>query len=77
MKFNCKDLNNPIKRSKVLHHLYHLGAQIIYLQEIHLKFTDYLKLKNRCVGQAYHSSFKRKSRGAAILVHKSLPFVHS
>ena len=24
--FNCKGLNNPIKRSKILHHLYHLGA---------------------------------------------------
>lgn len=51
--FNCNGLNNPIKRSNVLHYLHHLGAHIIYLQETHLKITDHLKLKNRWVGQVY------------------------
>ncbi len=29
------------------------------------------------MGQTYHSSFQGKSRGTAILLHKSVPFVHS
>ena len=72
--FNCKGLNNPIKRSKVLHHVHQLGAHIVFLQETHLKATDHLKLKKSWVGQIYHSSFAGKSRGAAILLHKSVPF---
>lgn len=75
--FNCKGLNNPIKRSKILHHLYYLGAHVIFLQENHLKVSDHSKLKRGWVGQTYHSSFQGKSRGTAILLHKSVPFVHS
>ena len=75
--FNCKGLNNPIKRSKVLHHLRHLSAHVIFLQETHLKASDNLKLKRGWVGQTYHSSFPGKSRGVAILFHKSVPFVQS
>lgn len=74
---NCKGLNNPIKRSKIFHHLKHLGAHIIFLQETHLKSSDHLKLKKGWIGQIYNSSFSGKSRGAAILFHKSIPFIHS
>lgn len=77
ISFNCKGLNNPIKRSKVLHHLDNLGAQIVFLQETHLKSSDHARLKRGWVGQTYHSSFQGKSRGAAILLHKSVPFIHS
>lgn len=77
ISFNCKGLNNPIKRSKILHHLHHLGAHVIFLQETHLKVSDHSKLKREWVGQTYHSSFQGKSQGAAILLHKSVPFVHS
>lgn len=61
----------------MLHHLQHLGAQIIYLQETHLKVTDHFRLRRRWVGQVFHSTFQSKARGAAILIHKSVPFVSS
>lgn len=77
ISFNCKGLNNPSKRSKVLHHLRHLDAHIVYLQETHLRDGDQARLRCGWVGQVYHSSFLGRSRGAAILLHKSLPFVHS
>lgn len=73
--FNCKGLNNPIKRSKVLHHLQQLGARVIFLQETHLKNLDHLKLKKSWVGHIYHSSFSGRARGTAIILHKSVPFV--
>uniref|UniRef100_A0A8C9ZN56 exodeoxyribonuclease III n=1 Tax=Sander lucioperca TaxID=283035 RepID=A0A8C9ZN56_SANLU len=75
--WNCKGLNHPIKRSKVLHHLRHLGAQIAFLQETHLKVSDQSRLRRGWVGQLYHSTFHSKARGAAILIHKSVPFVSS
>lgn len=75
--WNCKGLNHPIKRSKVLHHLRHLGAQIAFLQETHLKVSDHYRLRRGWVGQLYHSTFHSKARGAAILIHKSVPFVSS
>lgn len=74
--FNCKGLNNPLKRSKVLHHIHQLGAHIMYLQETHLKNVDHVKLRKSWTGHIYHSSFDSKSRGVAILIHKSIPFVH-
>uniref|UniRef100_A0A3B5RAA6 Reverse transcriptase domain-containing protein n=1 Tax=Xiphophorus maculatus TaxID=8083 RepID=A0A3B5RAA6_XIPMA len=75
--FNCRGLNNPVKRSKVLHHMQRLGAQIAFLQETHLKNVDHVKLKRTWVSQVYHSSFNTKSRGVAILISKSVPYVHS
>lgn len=75
--WNCKGLNQPIKRSRVLHHLQNLGAQIAFLQETHLKVTDHSRLRKGWVGQLYHSTFQCKARGTAILIHKSVPFVSS
>lgn len=75
--WNCKGLNQPVKRSKVLHHLHHLGAQIIFLQETHLKVSDHFRLRKGWIGQLFHSSFQSKARGTAILIHKSVPFVPS
>ena len=34
-----------------------------------------MKLKRDWVGQAYFSSFTSNSRGVAILIHKTIPFV--
>lgn len=76
MSLNCKGLNNPIKRSKVLHYLHHLNAHIIYLQETYLKETDSVRLKKSWIGKIYHSSFSSKLRGVAILLHRDIPFVH-
>lgn len=65
LTWNFRGINNQVKRSKVLHCLHQLKAHIIFLQETHL---------NTQVGQVFHSSFQRKARGVAILVHKSVPF---
>lgn len=73
--WNCKGLNQPVKRSKVLHHLQHLNAHIVYLQETHLRLSDQAKLRTRWVSQVYHSSFQSKCRGVAILIHKKVHFV--
>lgn len=77
ISLNCKGLNNPVKRSKILHYIQHLGALIAFLQETHLKTVDQFKLRGRWIGQAFHSSFSNKTREVSILIHKSIPFIHS
>ncbi len=54
---HCKGLNSPIKHSKILHFLRHQGAQIIYLQETHVKSPDQIKLKRGWIGQIFSSPF--------------------
>lgn len=49
IRWNCKGFNHPIKRSKVLHHLQHLKADVVYLQETHLKLSDHAKLCRRWI----------------------------
>lgn len=75
--WNVKGLNEPVKRSKVLHHLQTLGTHIAFLQETHLKTDRHFLLQKRWVGQVYHSQFSCKARGTAILIHKSVPFTLS
>ena len=75
--WNVKGLNQPVKRSKVLHHLQSMGTHIAFLQETHLKTDNHSLLHKRWVGQMYHSHFSCKARGTAILIHKSVPFTLS
>lgn len=77
LTWNCRGINNPVKRSKVLHHLHQLNAHIIFLQETHLKVSQHSSLRCRWVGQVFHSSFQSKARGVAILLHRSVPFTCS
>lgn len=52
----------------------YLNTSIDFIQETHLRPEDHLRIRKGWVGQLYHSSFQSKSRGVAILIHKSVPF---
>lgn len=72
--WNVKGLNHPVKRSKVLSHLKSLSADVIFLQETHLKPESKDKLRCRWIGSVYQSNFSVKARGVAILIRKGVPF---
>lgn len=72
--WNVKGMNNPNKRSKVFSHLRHLRAEIIFLQETHLRIADQVRLRKSWIGQMFHSSFNSKSRGVSILIDKKIQF---
>uniref|UniRef100_A0A672F5Y5 exodeoxyribonuclease III n=1 Tax=Salarias fasciatus TaxID=181472 RepID=A0A672F5Y5_SALFA len=74
ISWNVKGLNSTAKCCNVINHLKHLNTRIAFLQETHLKPSDHSKLRRGWVGQLFHSSFSSKARGAAILIHKSVPF---
>lgn len=75
VSWNVKSLNHMVKCKKVLSHLNQLNVGIAFLQETHLTTFDHFGLRGGWVGQFYHSNFHSKSRGAAILINKSVPFV--
>ncbi len=45
VSWNCKAVNNPVKRSRVLNHLKSLRADFVFLQETHLRSVDHFRLK--------------------------------
>lgn len=75
--WNCKGLNGAIKRGYILAHLKKLDMDICFLQETHLKNQDHNRLCNNWIGPIFHSNFGAKSRGTAILIKKTLPFIAS
>lgn len=75
--WNCKGLNGAMKRGNILTHLQSLGADIIFLQETHLKNNAHRQLHKNWVGHVFHSSFNSKSRGTAIIINKNIPFIVS
>lgn len=77
LSWNVKGLNHPVKRNRVFSHLKNLRAGIAFLQETHLRDSDQWRLGKGWAGQVFHSNFKGKARGVAILVDKNMPFEHS
>ena len=77
LSWNVRGLNSPIKRSKVLSHLKRLNADIVFLQETHLRDRDQVRLKSPWVSDVFHSTFDSKARGVAILVNKRVHFTAS
>uniref|UniRef100_A0A3P9KVD9 Endonuclease/exonuclease/phosphatase domain-containing protein n=1 Tax=Oryzias latipes TaxID=8090 RepID=A0A3P9KVD9_ORYLA len=74
ISLNVKGINHVIKRQKILSFLRKEKCQVAMLQETHLSDTEHVKLRRSWVGQVFYSSFNSKSRGVAILLHRSLPF---
>lgn len=74
VSLNVKGVNNTVKRQNIDNYLRQLNVDVAFLQETHLKQGQIKLLKRNWVGQVFHSNFNVKARGAAILVHKDIPF---
>ena len=55
-------------------HLKLLKADIVFLQETHLRSSEHSKFLSGWAGQCFHSTFQAKARGVAILVSKDVLF---
>uniref|UniRef100_A0AAY4D581 Endonuclease/exonuclease/phosphatase domain-containing protein n=1 Tax=Denticeps clupeoides TaxID=299321 RepID=A0AAY4D581_9TELE len=76
VRWNIKGLHHPIKRCRIFSHLKALAPEIIFLQETHLRVNEHSKLKRGWVDHIFHSEFGDRSRGAAILIRKVVPFIN-
>ena len=74
VSWNVKGLNGPVKRSKVFSHLKSLKADILFLQETHLRVKDHIRLRKAWISQVYHSRHDGSSKGVAILINKKIQF---
>lgn len=70
---NVKGFNSPPKRKKAFAFYKQLGAQILLLQETHFAHSSHPKFLHRSFPQTFCSLHQTKSRGAAILLHRSFP----
>lgn len=74
ISWNLKNANQVIKRNKVMTHLKQLRGDIFFLRETHLCASEVNRLKRPWIGDVFHSKFPVRARGAAILIHKNVPF---
>lgn len=74
VSWNVRGMGHPIKRGKVFAHLKSLSADIIFLQETHIRANEQLRLRANWISQVYQATFSSKARGVAILFKKSIPF---
>lgn len=77
VSWNVRGLNHPIKRKSVLSRLKQFKPGVVFLQETHLQDSDHSRLAKCWSGQMFHSNFKAKARGTAILIDRNIPFVPS
>lgn len=75
-RWNVRGLNNQIKRAKVFSYLKSVAADILFLQETHIRHSEQRRLRCSWISQVFQSSFSSKVRGVAILIRKSVPFKH-
>lgn len=57
ISWNVRGLNGPVKRANIFQHLKFLGADIVFLQETHLKIKDHSRFWQPWLGQVFHSVF--------------------
>lgn len=74
VSWNVKGLNHPIKRKKVISHLKQLKAEIVFLQETHIRSSDNSHFLSRWSGQSFHSPFQAKAGGLSVLIECNIPF---
>lgn len=74
VSWNIRGLGSVVKRGKIFKHLKSLSADIMFLQETHIKSVNQHILKCSWVSQIYQSPFTSNARGVAILFSKTVPF---
>lgn len=72
---NAKGLNIPEKRSQVLHSMYKLKADIVFIQETDFKTDNVPKFLNHHFPTVIHATNKdSKTKGVSIFFSKNCPF---
>lgn len=74
--WNVRGLNSQVKRAKVFSYLRSISADIIFLQETHIKNGEQNRFKCNWISQVFQSTFTCRARGVSILFRNSVPFKH-
>lgn len=74
ISWNTNGLNGAVKSGKVFSHLRYLQADVIFLQETHIKSSELNHIKKSWMGHLFHSKYSVRARGAAIIIRKGIHF---
>lgn len=72
LSWNVNGLNSPNKRKTLNHWLKKQKADIICLQEVHIRNKDKKFLENRSLGLDFHSLSDKKVKGVVFYINKDL-----
>ena len=75
LTWNVNGLLDCIKRGAVLRYLKRLCPEVVMLQETHLMGTKCGFLGRMGFDRVYHAGYTRGSRGVAILLKQTFPFI--
>ena len=70
--FNCRGLQDHMKRRKLFHYIRSLDSDIVFLQETHSSQKDEILWKQQWGEKAWFASHRSNSRGVAILIRNRL-----
>ena len=70
--FNCRGIQDHVKRRKIFHYLRVIDCDIIFLQETHSSVNDEKMWKSQWGEHIWFSSGSSNSKGVAILIRKSV-----
>ena len=70
--FNCRGLQDYVKRRKIFHYFRSLNCDILFLQETHCSREDEKLWHSQWGEHAFFASFTSNSRGVAILIRNSI-----
>ena len=70
--FNCRGMQDHVKRRKIFHYMRSIDSDIIFLQETHSSLNDEKFWKNQWGEHAWFSSYSSNSRGVSILIRNSV-----
>ena len=73
--FNCRGIQDHVKRRKVFHYLRSIESDIVFLQETHSSKSDEIFWKQQWGEKAWFSSHTSNSRGVAILIRNHVSMV--
>ena len=73
--FNCRGLQDFVKRKKIFHFFRSLNSDILFLQETHSDNSVERLWHSQWGEHAFFASFSSNSRGVAILIRKSISLV--
>ena len=75
LTFNCRGLQDFVKRRKIFHYIRSLEVGVAFLQETHSSKSDELSWKQQWGEKIWFSSHNSKSRGVAILIRNSVSLI--
>lgn len=73
VSFNVAGLNNGFKRKRIVCYLRTVEADIIGLQDTHLRLQDERYVLNMFIGQIFHAPAMTKQKGVAIIIKPHIP----